>query len=197
MKYVNREDLHNVINEDKRYYIKTMGIPFLDWFLNRPSRRIFNYIYHMRYMEYYGAKNNLLSKLLYGYHYYFYTKLSYVLGYQIPAGTCGKGLTLYHWGSIIVNGEARLGDYCRLYPGVIIGSTDRGVPHIGNNVYVGGGGKIIGNIKVGDNVIIAPNSIVNKDVPSNVVVAGVPARIIKNIRKDDFPRLSGYLRPIE
>jgi serine O-acetyltransferase len=194
---MNKVDLKTIIIADKQYYKKSMGIPIVDFLLNRPSRKIFKYIYHMRHMEFYGARDNLISKLLYVYHYYFYTKLSYTLGYQIPAGTCGKGLTLYHWGSIIVNGRARLGDYCRLYPGVIIGSTEKGVPQIGNNVYVGGGSKIIGNISIGNNVIIAPNSIVNKNVPANVIVAGVPAKVIKNIGKEDFPRLSGYLRPIE
>ena len=52
-------------------------------------------------------------------------------------------------------------------------------PHIGDNVFVGGGAKIIGDIYIGNNVSIAPNAAVVKDVPDNAVVGGVPCKILK------------------
>lgn len=89
--------------------------------------------------------------------------MSYKLGYQIPPGTCGKNLILYHYsGGIVINAQARLGDNCKLYPGLVVGSTPEGVPTIGNNVWIGPGVKIVGKIFIGDNVIIAPNSVVQK-----------------------------------
>ena len=56
-------------------------------------------------------------------------------------------------------------------------------PTIGNNVYISAGARIIGKINVGNNVIIGANAVVNKDVPDNCIVAGVPARVIRNIYK--------------
>lgn len=56
-----------------------------------------------------------------------------------------------------------------------------GVPSIGDNVYISAGARIVGNIKVGNNVIIGANAVVNKDIPDNCIVAGVPAKIIRQI----------------
>ena len=67
-----------------------------------------------------------------------------------------------------------------IYPGVTIGQTSHGkVPVIGDNVFIGLGAKVFGDIKIGNNVIIAPNAIVVKDVPDNAVVGGIPAKVIK------------------
>lgn len=67
-----------------------------------------------------------------------------------------------------------------MYPGVCIGqSSPDGAPMIGDNVFIGLSSKVMGHIKIGNNVIIAPNAVVTKDVPDNAVVAGVPAKIIK------------------
>ena len=101
-------------------------------------------------------------------------------GIQIPPFTCGYGLKIYHWGFIIVNSKARLGNNCVIYPGVIVGrKDDGGVPTIGNNCFIGGGVKIFGAIHIGDNCTIAANSVVTKDFPDNCIIGGVPARIIK------------------
>ena len=59
-------------------------------------------------------------------------------------------------------------------------NTKSGVPTIGDNVFLGLGCKVFGGITIGNNVIVAPNAVVTKDVPDNCVVAGVPARIIKD-----------------
>ena len=61
----------------------------------------------------------------------------------------------------------------------LIGIHNNGVPMIGNNVYIGPGAKLFGPITIGDNVTIGANAVVNRDIPSNCVVAGVPAKIIK------------------
>jgi len=108
---------------------------------------------------------------------------SHIYGFQIPPSTrIGKGLYIGHWGTIIVNGNAVIGDFCNLSPGVTIGQTNRGsnkgVPRIGNKVWIGTNAVIVGNISIGDNVLIAPNSFVNISVPSNSLVMGNPASIV-------------------
>lgn len=105
-------------------------------------------------------------------------------GYQInPSTKIGKGLYLGHRGSIIINSQSIIGDYCNLSPGVTIGQTNRGIrkgaPRLGNKVWVGTNAVIVGGITIGDNVLIAPNAFVNHDVPSNSIVIGNPAQIIQ------------------
>lgn len=102
-------------------------------------------------------------------------------GIQIGLGTCGEGLTIWHYGPIIVNGKARLGRNCTLYPGVLIGhkSTEGGAAVIGNNVFIGAGTKIIGEVHIGNNVTIGQNCVITKDIPDNaVVVCGAPLRYL-------------------
>lgn len=61
------------------------------------------------------------------------------------------------------------------------------VPKIGNNVYIAAGSRIIGNVTIGDDVVIGANSVVTKNVPSNCIVAGIPAKIIKtDIKMSDY-----------
>ena len=94
----------------------------------------------------------------------------------------GKGFYIGHYGTIVVSSNAVIGDNVNISHGVTIGASNRGekkgVPTIGNNVYIGPGAKIIGNIKIGNNVAIGANAVVTKDVPDDACVGGVPARVI-------------------
>jgi serine O-acetyltransferase len=104
-------------------------------------------------------------------------------GFQInPSTKIGKGLYIGHRGTIIVNSLSVIGACCNLSPGVTIGQTNRGSkkgsPVLGDRVWVGTNAVIVGGIKIGDNVLIAPNAYVNVDVPSNSIVIGNPAQII-------------------
>ncbi len=78
-----------------------------------------------------------------------------------------------------------MGENCRINGGVVVGNKDSqaNIAVIGNNVRLSIGCKIIGKIFIGDNAIVAPNSVVIKDVPSGAVVSGVPAIIIKKMDK--------------
>lgn len=100
----------------------------------------------------------------------------------------GGGIRFAHYSCIVINGNAEIGSNCLIYQGVTIGSSrgvhHSGVPKIGNNVFIGPGAKIIGNIKIGDYSFIAANSVVTHDVPSNSVIAGVPGKIINNHGKE-------------
>ncbi|MGM5630197.1 serine acetyltransferase [Apibacter raozihei] len=106
-------------------------------------------------------------------------------GYQIYPGTdIGEGFYLGHWGTVIINPKVKIGKNCNVAPGVTIGQTNRGdkegVPVLGNEVWIGTNAVIVGNINIGNNVLIAPNAYVTRDVPDNSVVVGNLARIIQN-----------------
>lgn len=95
----------------------------------------------------------------------------------------GGGLYLGHAYNITINGNAKIGRNCNIHKGVVIGQTNRGsrkgYPTIGDRVWVGINSAIVGNVNIGDDVMIAPNSFVNVDIPSHSVVFGNPC-IIKH-----------------
>lgn len=110
-------------------------------------------------------------------------RVSKKTGLQIGYGAViGTGLFIGHRGTVIVNGQARLGSNVNLSPGVVIGQENRGkhagVPQLGNRVWVGSNAVIVGKIRIGNDVLIAPNAYVNFDVPDHSIVIGNPARII-------------------
>lgn len=94
----------------------------------------------------------------------------------------GPGLYLGHTYNITINSDAIIGKNCNIHKGVTIGQENRGkrkgVPIIGNSVWIGVNATIVGNITIGDDVLIAPNSYVNCDVPSHSIVIGNPCKII-------------------
>lgn len=103
-------------------------------------------------------------------------------GFQISAKTeIDGGLYLGHWGAIVINPKAKIGRNCNIAQGVTIGQTNRGVkkgvPVIGDEVWIGANAVIVGGITIGSNVLIAPNAYVNRSVPDNSIVIGNPMTI--------------------
>lgn len=112
-----------------------------------------------------------------------YRKVSLKLGFSIPINTFDAGLSIPHYGTIIVNTNARIGRNCRIHAGVNIGASagKKDAPILGDNVYIGPGAILFGKIEIADNVTIAANATVNKSCSEKgCVLAGTPARIVKN-----------------
>ncbi|MBW3091726.1 serine acetyltransferase [Bifidobacterium sp. 82T10] len=123
------------------------------------------------------------SGLLHVWYRFRLLRLSKKTGFQIGYGArIDTGLFIGHRGTVIVNGETRLGSNVNLSPGVVIGQENRGrragVPRIGNRVWFGSNAVVVGGIRIGNDVLIAPNAYVNFDVPDHSIVVGNPARII-------------------
>lgn len=105
-------------------------------------------------------------------------------GIQIPWGMkIGKGFYIGHFGTIIVNGSAVIGENVNISQSVTIGQTNIGggkslYPIIGDRVYIAPGAKIIGGVTIGDDVAIGANAVVTKDIPSHTTAVGIPAKVI-------------------
>ena len=100
-------------------------------------------------------------------------------GISIPAACkIGKGFRIHHFGGIIFHPTVEIGDNCTLYQGVTIG--DRGgtgrAAIIGNNVLIGAGAKVIGEVIIGDNCVIGANAVVAKSMPAGTTALGTPCR---------------------
>lgn len=94
----------------------------------------------------------------------------------------GNKLIIGYFGlGVVVHSNCKIGNHCQINQNVTIGRNfgDVKVPVIGNSVYIGAGSVVFGEITIGDNVIIGANSVVNKSFPSNCIIAGNPAKILK------------------
>lgn len=125
----------------------------------------------------------------------------FLTGIEIhPGATIGQGLFIDHGTGVVIGETTEIGDNVTLYQGVTLGGTgkEKGKRHptIGNNVVIGAGARVLGSFKVGDNVKIGAGSVVNKPVPSDTTVVGVPGRIVlhhgvpikdPDLRHDDLP----------
>lgn len=100
-----------------------------------------------------------------------------------PSAQIGKGLFIDHGMGVVIGETTVIGDNCLLYQGVTLGGTgkDKGKRHptLGDNVMVGAGAKVLGPINIGNNVKVAANAVVLKDIPDNCTAVGVPARIAR------------------
>ena len=115
-----------------------------------------------------------------------------------PAAKIGNNFFMDHGIGIVIGETAEIGENVTIYQGVTLGGIMPSVesdsqrnqkrhPTIGNNVIIGSGAQILGAIKVGDNARIGANSVVSKNIPPNVTVAGVPAReFLRSNKKDQF-----------
>lgn len=165
-----------------RYYGKTNLLIFVKVFFLIEG---FRYMFFHR-IKFFLSKRNPFYWLLflilrsYGYKY----------GFQILTGDIGKGFYIGHFGTIIINGAVRIGKNVNVSPGVVIGQVSRGplkgVPTIGNSVWIGSNALIVGKITVGNNVLIAPGTYVNFDVPNYSLVKGNPGVLFPSKGVDDY-----------
>ena len=140
------------------------------------------------------------AHLLYQHHFRllpaFIWRLQYLLfNCSVPASCeIGKGTKFGYGGiSVVLHARTVIGKNCTIGTCVTIGGKSGWfeVPTIGDNVQISSGAKILGPVRIGSNVVIGANAVVTKDVPDNCVVAGVPARILRdNLSEEDMKELN-------
>ena len=140
---------------------------------------------------YYNRKQNIFTKIIKRFLYIRHVRLCNKFGWTIPINVFGPGLAIVHQGTIVVSGSAKIGKNCRIHVCTNIGRAishgKAGAPIIGDNVYIGPGVKMFGNIKIGDNTAIGANSVVNKSFEEgNCTIAGVPAKKISDNTSEGY-----------
>lgn len=142
---------------------------------------IWKYERLLRKTEYY-VNCHPKNPLRYWYRYRL-KKWNLKLGFSIPINVFGPGLSIAHPGPIIINGACKIGENCRIQTGVTLGTTNGSskAPVLGNNIFLGDGCKIIGDVHIADNVAIGANAVVVKSITEmGTTWGGVPARKLSN-----------------
>jgi serine O-acetyltransferase len=179
---LSKEDYRNYLEADRKSLGKTKSIKsflFDDiWRFQRTLRRL-EYLINCK-------RNPLIimfTKL-------YYRRQSIKLGFDIPYNVFGAGLSIAHYGQIIVNGGAKVGKNCRIHQGVTIGAAARtgsDAPEIGDNAFIGPGAVLLGKIIIADNIAVGANSVVIKSFPiGNITIGGIPGKIISQKGTDNI-----------
>ena len=162
------------------------GYIFQDWDVNSKNFKARIIVVSFRLAQL-ATYNKIFSILLIPYIIFYRIVIELILGTEIPYRTkIGKNLRVYHGYSLVINPDTIIGENCALRHCTTIGNkqlkdgTFSKSPIIGNNADIGSNVCIIGPITIGNNVKIGSGSVVVKDVPSDCVVVGNPARIILN-----------------
>lgn len=173
-----RKDLKEYLNADKiALGIKTRRPRFLrdlEW----------RYQILLRKTEYYVNTNSILR------FFYMYklrkTQIKYLT--FIPINTCDKGLSIAHIGNIRINANSKIGKYCRIQTGTILGATGGSIkaPIVHDYVYIGAAAKIIGDINICSYTCIGAGSVVVKSINEAGTYAGVPAKKISENTSKNF-----------
>ncbi|NVJ86777.1 MAG: serine acetyltransferase [Algoriphagus sp.] len=175
-----KEELKFYLEADK-FALGRKGKP---WFF---GDEVWKYQILLRKCEFYSKRRGFL-KVLYLFFKYKRLRLGVKLGFDIPEGVFGAGLRINHFGNITVNGKCKIGRWCDIHQGVNIGASNpekreedkNYTPIIGDNVWIGPGAKIFGDIRIGSGVQIGANAVVNKSFQGNVTIGGIPASVIIN-----------------
>lgn len=140
------------------------------------AHRLFHWLWKMDF----GALNHLTHTLIRLHQYW----VKIITNIEIhPAATIGDRCFIDHGSGVVIGETAVIGNDVVIYQGVTLGGVStidkKRHPTLGNNIVVGAGAKVLGNITIGDYVQIGANAVVLKDVPSNSTVVGIPGRIAK------------------
>lgn len=140
---------------------------------------ILRFLRFLRYEEYYRNRNRKLAELYYARK---KNKLGNKLGFYVPPNCIGKGVSVYHIGSLIINGGAKIGDFCKFHGENCVGNDGihSEAPVLGDRVDVGVGAKIIGDVRIANDIKIGAGAVVISSFEEEgITIAGIPAQKIK------------------
>lgn len=172
-----KTDLKRFLESDKIALKKTIKRPKL------LGDEIWRFQIALRKFEYYSNVSVFGGRFLRLYWHLQHKFWGVLLGFTIPINVVDEGLCLYHYGYVVIGNYAKIGKWCEIHAGVNIGQnkSPEDTPEIGNNCFIGPGAKLFGKIKLGNNIAIGANSVVNKSFEEdNITIAGIPAKKIKD-----------------
>lgn len=185
-----KSELDSVVDFERNWYCQYMfqsrGRQIMATLKNEPVKRILKWQILSRKTDFYNLMSHKSSNVLFKIKYLFYVRrrnrFGEKLGLEIDTRNIGKGLVVYHYNNVI-NPSAIIGENLHLHGCNVIGNAGNGdlrCPVIGNNVMMGAGAKVIGNVTIADNIKIAAGAVVvNSFTESGITIGGIPARKLK------------------
>jgi len=170
----------NILSDYKRCGIQSVNF----WIL----LKVFIFLPHpgLKFMTIFRLTQHfrIKNRPLFYFFFLWLCRLKFKYGFDISYRTkIGKGLYIGHFGNVVIHGDAEIGDNCNISQGITIGINNSGkhvgVPIIGNNVFIGPGACVFGNIHIGNNVVIGANAVVTEDIPEFSTVLCQKSIIIK------------------
>ena len=179
MKQINsRQDLKYFLGADKKALKRKTNKPKF------AADEIWKFQIRLRKCEFFlNCRKDFFGKLQLKWMRYRLKKKAMKLGFSVPLNCFGPGLRIVHRGTIVINGNTKIGANCTLHVCVNIGSKPGETisPILGDNIYIGPGAKLYGDITIGDNTIIGANAVVNKSFPEgNTTLVGAPAHSLSS-----------------
>ncbi|MGN0620223.1 MAG: hypothetical protein ACI4J7_14510 [Ruminiclostridium sp.] len=188
---IDKSDLNRFLLEDRLFAKELGALPTTTQMLMQDHKYLIaKYIKLLRLDEHYSNNPSVINFLLRVFIKIKRNRLGAKLGILVPINTCDSGLIIWHYGNIIINAYAKIGKKCQLHGDNCIGNKGVGAikaPVIGNNVDIGVGAKIIGDIYIADDVKIGANAVVVKSCyTKGATLIGVPAHEIKKENFDNY-----------
>ena len=181
----NRQDLKKYINVEIKLYFKSKKDYIHLMLLKDHYYEIWKFVRALRHMEFHQNTGHKLR-------YYLWqrkkNKLGARLGLTIWPNTCESGLMIWHYGSVIINGHSKIGKNCKFHGMNCIGNKGNigdVAPIIGNNVDIGIGAVIIGDVQLADDIKVGANAVVTKScLTKGAILVGVPAHEISSVENE-------------
>lgn len=176
-----------------RLHGKTSTSIFLKNVLTNPG---FKYLFIFRTTKYLKIAGTIFIPF-YVLSRFILRRYSFKYGISIPYNTnISSGFYIGHYGCIVVHYKTVIGRNCNISHGVTIGEKvggkNPGIPVIGDNVYIAPGAKIIGGIRIGNNVAVGANSVIADNIPDNAVVIGIPGKVISHNGSKNYIQFTNY-----
>lgn len=140
------------------------------------------YLFLLRRCEYFASGKSIVSKLCMYWYECRKNKLGNKLGFYISPNTLGSNVTIWHHGSLIINGDAKIGKNCIFHGNNCIGNNGKDIeaPRLHDKVELGFGASVIGNVEIAEGVKIGAGAVVTKScLTRNATLVGIPAKEIR------------------
>lgn len=176
-----KQDLQKYLNLEKNIYKSgTVKADLYDAIFKTPKYYKWAFIKNLRKLEYYKNNRSPLNNILYHLYLYSHYRLQRILGMELPEDVFGEGLVIHHTFGIVVNGDCKIGKNCILHGSNVIGNRGHNYkcPELGDNVRLGVGAKVLGDVYIADDVKIAAGAVViNSCYIKGALLTGVPAKV--------------------
>lgn len=181
---ITKEQQKNCLAKEKEFYVSQMTFTryVKDKVMGGSGLMRWKYIKTLRKLEYYfnNRNNNFIYAVLNVFYARKFYRLGLKLGIELERNVFDEGLMIFHTQGIVVNGDARVGKNCMLHGANVIGNmgNDLKAPVIGDNVRMGAGAKVLGDIYIADNVQIGAGAVVLQSCyEKGALLVGIPAKI--------------------